>query len=140
MDRRKFLSTSGILGAGLLGAGNPASSLLDARPGSDFESHLNLEDKPVAFTVPPLPYPNDALEPYIDARTMEIHHDKHHGAYVTNLNKALEAHPEDPGQRPGKYPRRGAQQRRGPLEPFAVLAVDEKGWRRRAEGRLGRGN
>jgi superoxide dismutase, Fe-Mn family len=44
------------------------------------------------FTVPPLPYAFDALEPYIDAKTMEIHHDKHHGAYVTNLNKALEAH------------------------------------------------
>jgi len=62
MDRRKFLSTSGILGAGLFGAGNAASSLLHAEPGTDFESHLNLEDKPVAFTVPPLPYPNDALE------------------------------------------------------------------------------
>jgi Fe-Mn family superoxide dismutase len=94
MHRRKFLSTSGILGAGLLGAGNAASSLLHAEPGSDFESHLNLEDKPVPFSVPPLPYPNDALEPYIDARTMEIHHDKHHGAYVTNLNKALEGHPD----------------------------------------------
>ena len=44
----------------------------------------------MAFTVPPLPYPNDALEPHIDARTMEIHHDKHHNAYVTNLNKAIE--------------------------------------------------
>jgi len=44
--------------------------------------------------LPPLPYPFDALEPYIDAKTMEIHHDKHHGAYVTNLNKALEGHPE----------------------------------------------
>jgi len=42
------------------------------------------------YTLPPLPYPNDALEPHIDAKTMEIHHDKHHGAYVTNLNKALE--------------------------------------------------
>src|ERR1700736_6771127 len=41
-------------------------------------------------TLPPLPYSFDALEPYIDAKTMEIHHDKHHGAYVTNLNKALE--------------------------------------------------
>jgi len=40
--------------------------------------------------LPPLPYAFDALEPYIDAKTMEIHHDKHHGAYVTNLNKALE--------------------------------------------------
>ncbi len=42
--------------------------------------------------VPPLPYSFDALEPYIDAKTMEIHHDKHHGAYVTNLNKALDGH------------------------------------------------
>jgi Fe-Mn family superoxide dismutase len=40
--------------------------------------------------LPPLPYAFDALEPYIDAKTMEIHHDKHHAAYVTNLNKALE--------------------------------------------------
>jgi superoxide dismutase, Fe-Mn family len=45
------------------------------------------------FTVPPLPYAFDALEPYIDKLTMEIHHDKHHGAYVTNLNKALESAP-----------------------------------------------
>lgn len=45
----------------------------------------------MAFTLPPLPYPTDALEPYIDRQTMEIHHDKHHAAYVTNLNKALEA-------------------------------------------------
>src|SRR5690349_24141114 len=51
-----------------------------------------MEEKHVAFTVPPLPYSFDALEPYIDAKTMEIHHDKHHGADVTNLNKALEGH------------------------------------------------
>ncbi len=44
----------------------------------------------MAFEVPPLPYPFDALEPHIDALTMEIHHDKHHAAYVTNLNKAIE--------------------------------------------------
>jgi Fe-Mn family superoxide dismutase len=47
----------------------------------------------MAFTVPPLAYAFDALEPYIDKLTMEIHHDKHHGAYVTNLNKALESAP-----------------------------------------------
>ena len=46
----------------------------------------------MSHTLPNLPYPFDALEPYIDAKTMEIHHDKHHAAYVTNLNKALEAH------------------------------------------------
>jgi Fe-Mn family superoxide dismutase len=45
------------------------------------------------FTLPPLPYAPDALEPYIDKMTMEIHHGKHHNAYVTNLNKALEAAP-----------------------------------------------
>lgn len=44
----------------------------------------------MAYELPPLPYPNDALEPHIDARTMEIHHDKHHQAYITNLNKAIE--------------------------------------------------
>src|SRR5262245_10676042 len=44
----------------------------------------------MAFELPPLPYGFDALEPHIDATTMQIHHDKHHAAYVTNLNKALE--------------------------------------------------
>ena len=46
----------------------------------------------MAHEVPALPYSFDALEPHIDAKTMEIHHDKHHAAYVTNLNKALEGH------------------------------------------------
>ena len=45
------------------------------------------------FTLPPLPYAPDALEPHIDKKTMEIHHGKHHNAYVTNLNKALESAP-----------------------------------------------
>lgn len=44
----------------------------------------------MAFELPALPYAYDALEPYIDARTMEIHHTKHHQAYVNNANKALE--------------------------------------------------
>ena len=44
----------------------------------------------MAFTLPPLPYANDALEPHIDAMTMEIHHDRHHNTYVTNLNAAVE--------------------------------------------------
>ena len=48
----------------------------------------------MSYTVPPLPYAFDALEPHIDARTMEIHHDKHHAAYVNNLNNALKDHPE----------------------------------------------
>jgi len=48
----------------------------------------------MAFELPALPYATNALEPHIDARTMEIHHGKHHNAYVTNLNKALEAYPD----------------------------------------------
>src|SRR5438067_9311247 len=48
----------------------------------------------MAFTLPPLPYAHDALEPHIDKMTMEIHHGKHHNAYVTNLNKALESAPD----------------------------------------------
>jgi len=48
----------------------------------------------MAFTLPPLPYDYNALEPHIDEQTMRIHHDKHHGAYVTNLNAALEKHPQ----------------------------------------------
>ncbi len=48
----------------------------------------------MAYTLPDLPYPADALEPHIDARTMEIHHGKHHNAYVTNVNKALADHPD----------------------------------------------
>jgi Fe-Mn family superoxide dismutase len=47
----------------------------------------------MAFQLPPLPYAFNALEPHIDAKTMEIHHDKHHAAYVTNLNAALEKYP-----------------------------------------------
>jgi len=50
------------------------------------------------FTLPPLPYAPDALEPHIDRMTMEIHHGKHHNAYVTNLNKALESAPDLAGK------------------------------------------
>lgn len=52
----------------------------------------------MAFELPKLPYAYDALEPYIDARTMEIHHTKHHQAYITNLNGAIEKTPELAGK------------------------------------------
>jgi superoxide dismutase, Fe-Mn family len=52
----------------------------------------------MAHELPALPYPKDALEPHIDAQTMEIHHGKHHQAYVTNLNKALESAPDLAGK------------------------------------------
>ena len=48
----------------------------------------------MAYELPQLPYGYDALEPYIDEQTMHLHHEKHHRAYVTNLNYALEKHPE----------------------------------------------
>jgi len=54
----------------------------------------------MAFEVPPLPYAYDALEPHIDEQTMHLHHDKHHQAYVTNLNAAIEKHPELSGKSP----------------------------------------
>ncbi|MEW4567353.1 superoxide dismutase [Tautonia sp. JC769] len=50
------------------------------------------------YSLPPLPYPSNALEPHIDAQTMEIHHGKHHNAYVTNLNNALKDHPDHQGK------------------------------------------
>jgi Fe-Mn family superoxide dismutase len=50
------------------------------------------------YTLPPLPYDYGALEPHIDAKTMEIHHNKHHQAYVTNLNAALKDHPQHQGK------------------------------------------
>ena len=50
------------------------------------------------YTLPPLPFPSDALEPHIDKQTMEIHHGKHHAAYVNNLNAAIQKHPELDGK------------------------------------------
>src|ERR1044071_9195855 len=52
----------------------------------------------MAFELPPLPYSFDALEPHIDAMTMEIHHDRHHATYVNNLNGAIDKHPELAGK------------------------------------------
>jgi Fe-Mn family superoxide dismutase len=54
----------------------------------------------MAYELPPLPYPKEALEPFIDAMTMEIHHDKHHAAYVTNVNKAIAGKADLEGKSP----------------------------------------
>ncbi len=79
LTRRDFLRTAGAA------AGALALAPLGARAA---------EDKPGGFTLPKLPYAFDALEDAIDAKTMEIHHDRHHKTYVDNLNKALAAHPD----------------------------------------------
>ena len=94
MNRRQALKTTALATAALAtlpngiaqglppGRTDPAVNAALIAPSSD------------TFTLPPLPYAYDALEPHIDARTMEIHHDKHHGAYVANLNKAVAEFPE----------------------------------------------
>jgi Fe-Mn family superoxide dismutase len=81
LTRRQLLWGAGAGAAAL--ALNPLAPL----------SALAADDKP-GFTLPPLPYAYDALEPHIDAETMRIHHDKHHQAYVNNLNAALKDQPE----------------------------------------------
>ncbi len=85
----------------------------------------------MAFSVPDLPYAYDALEPHIDEATMHVHHDKHHQAYVNKANAALEGtewadrEVEDvltqPLHRARRQPGPGAEQRRRPLQPLAVL-------------------
>lgn len=80
MTRRQAIKTTAI-----------AATVFATVPGAMAQSTPATTSAPVSgpFTLPPLPYAFDALEPHIDARTMEIHHDKHHAAYVANLNKAF---------------------------------------------------
>src|SRR5437870_5889229 len=77
MDRRTFLMAG--IGAGTVASMGLALPKFAAAAGKDYE-------------LPALPYGFDALEPYIDKMTMEIHHDRHHKAYVDNANKALDGH------------------------------------------------
>ena len=72
----------------------PASQHGLLHPAIVFYHHSHWRKESMAFEVPPLPYDYSALEPYIDEQTMHLHHDKHHQAYVTNLNAALEKAPE----------------------------------------------
>lgn len=85
MTRRHALKTTAIVAAT---AATLPSAL--AQPSPEVPEPGLITSKPIGpFTLPPLPYAVDALEPHIDARTMEIHHDRHHKTYVDNLNKAL---------------------------------------------------
>ncbi|ELR97270.1 superoxide dismutase [Gloeocapsa sp. PCC 73106] len=75
LSRRQFLYS--LAGTAALAAWSPLASANDG-----------------PFELPPLPYPYDALEPYIDEETMQFHHDKHHAAYIKNLNTAVNKYPE----------------------------------------------
>ena len=97
MDRRGFLQQGAGAVAGVAVSGLVVPPVLGA---STLAAPLPVASLPVApdavlnqkypFTLPPLPYATNAVEPAVDAQTMGIHHDRHHAAYVTNLNKALE--------------------------------------------------
>jgi len=82
LSRRGFLGRLAV-GAALTGVATREAAALPNPQGASGP-----------YSLPALPYAFDAMEPYIDAKTMEIHHDKHHQAYVTNLNKAIASHPE----------------------------------------------
>jgi len=81
LGRRDFLKTTGFTVAALAGVGCAAGTRTEG-------------EQTMPFELPKLPYPFEALEPHLDATTMQIHHGKHHQAYVDNLNKALAEQPD----------------------------------------------
>jgi superoxide dismutase, Fe-Mn family len=87
-SRRNFLKKSAALALGTIAATSVVNKTLAA---TEFLEKENKVVDPGKYTLPALPYAYDALEPHIDKMTMEIHHDKHHKAYVDNMNKALES-------------------------------------------------
>jgi len=106
LDRREVLGALGLGAAGLLGAAGAAHAAIppsrpdrpmprpvriDGNGGGLTPEQLGWDARTGQYTLPPLPYPADALEPHIDAQTMTIHHDKHHKAYVDGMNRALRA-------------------------------------------------
>ncbi|HWY13042.1 MAG TPA: superoxide dismutase [Bacteroidia bacterium] len=89
-NRRDFLKKSALLGlAGL------ATNLVSQEKLNALDNLAGESNDGGKFTLPALPYAYDALEPFIDAQTMQLHHDKHHQAYVDKLNKALETYKGD---------------------------------------------
>ncbi|HXD01097.1 MAG TPA: superoxide dismutase [Verrucomicrobiae bacterium] len=92
MTRREALKTTALAGAAAAYATMATSTNAQQQPTPSMTPHSESTAPAVVpgpFTLPPLPYAYDALEPHIDALTMQIHHDKHHLAYVNNLNKAI---------------------------------------------------
>lgn len=89
MTRRQAIKTTALASAAF--ATLPSAI---AQPVLPAPEPVLINTAPPPFTLPPLPYAYDALEPHLDARTMEIHHDKHHAGYVANLNKAVAEYPD----------------------------------------------
>ena len=83
MNRRNFIINGSTAIAGIVLAANPLQLYADSHEKSEHETHEH------EYVLPNLKYKHDALEPYIDKRTMEIHHGKHHQGYVNKLNAAL---------------------------------------------------
>ena len=102
MTRRQAIKTTALASAVFATLPGAVAQTTTTLPGAVAQEPNGLVETLITtagsgpFTLPPLPYAYDALEPHIDARTMEIHHDKHHAAYVTNLNKAVADWPEMP--------------------------------------------
>jgi len=95
IDRRTaLLQMSAVAGAAFLTETARAEGSMNGQTPAAPASALASTQATGPFTLPPLPYAYDALEPYFDAETMHLHHDKHHQAYVNNLNAAVAAHPE----------------------------------------------
>lgn len=86
MDRRKFIYSLGLASAAMSFSNINGFTKVNTINNKNVRSN----DTMAKFELPALPYAFDALEPHVDARTMEIHHGKHHAGYVNNLNKALE--------------------------------------------------
>ena len=94
MDRRTAIKHLGGVASVLL----LTQTMSGQAPGGQTAATVAPTPPTGPFTLPPLPYAYDALEPYFDAATMHLHHDKHHQAYVNNLNAAVAAHPELAGK------------------------------------------
>ncbi len=97
MTRRQAIKTTALASAAIAVipsamAQQPSPMLQGGQP--MIQNEILISTAPAPFTLPPLPYDYDALEPHIDAETMHIHHDKHHAAYIANLNKAVAEFPE----------------------------------------------
>lgn len=92
LDRRRFLT---FLGASAVGVGVGAYGSRSSRWFEAIDSAAMAQSTAATpFKLPPLPYPTNALEPYIDDRTMQIHHGKHHAAYINQLNEAAKQYPQ----------------------------------------------